>query len=337
MPDTPTVSTPLLHLILQAGSRRGLDVELLCRQAGLVPNILQDPRARIPAAAFDALLNQLLQTLPPDFSATDLIDQLPYQPVPQSLLETVMVCCPDLLTALQTLARYHALVTDMVQIEMVMDEEKTECCLVSPPEVVPRAPLFMESVTLWLVQRLSALAGALVRPEIVRFRHAVGGNPQALADALGCPVVYQAKEDGLTFARRTLAHPIPLADASLHRQLEPLLGQLLHDLAPARPWTEQTTRLIGSLLFSGRKPLLADAARALALSPRSLQMKLAEEESMFWELVERVRKELALQTLQDPANSLADTAFLLGFADQSSFTHAFKRWTGQTPAEYRRQ
>jgi AraC-like DNA-binding protein len=45
--------------------------------------------------------------------------------------------------------------------------------------------------------------------------------------------------------------------------------------------------------------------------------------------------EMALQYLQELNGNILDTAFLLGFSDQSSFSHAFKRWTGKPPGEFR--
>jgi AraC-like DNA-binding protein len=53
-------------------------------------------------------------------------------------------------------------------------------------------------------------------------------------------------------------------------------------------------------------------------------------------VVERVRKNLALKYLNDSRLSLLDIALMLGFTNQTSFHHAFKRWTGQSPGEFRR-
>jgi AraC-like DNA-binding protein len=53
-------------------------------------------------------------------------------------------------------------------------------------------------------------------------------------------------------------------------------------------------------------------------------------------LAEDTRRELAEGLLRDQHHSLAEIAFLTGFAEQSSFTRAFKRWVGKTPASYRK-
>lgn len=82
-------------------------------------------------------------------------------------------------------------------------------------------------------------------------------------------------------------------------------------------------------------PTAEQVARALGLSRRSLQRRLAEQGPTFAELLESTRRTLARGYLGDPALSLAEIAFLLGYREQSSFFRAFKRWYGQTPAGYR--
>jgi AraC-like DNA-binding protein len=66
-----------------------------------------------------------------------------------------------------------------------------------------------------------------------------------------------------------------------------------------------------------------------------MQRRLDEHGVAFVDLLDEVRAQLAKNKLQGSDLSLAEIGFLLGFSDQSSFTRAFKRWTGQTPKEYR--
>ena len=71
------------------------------------------------------------------------------------------------------------------------------------------------------------------------------------------------------------------------------------------------------------------------MSSRNLQRKLAVEGVTFRELVQTVRQELAEAYLVRGSFTLGEITYLLGFSDQSSFSRAFKRWTGSTPQEYR--
>ena len=82
---------------------------------------------------------------------------------------------------------------------------------------------------------------------------------------------------------------------------------------------------------------LAEAARALHLSERTLQRRLDEAGTRFTELVDEVRKDMALRYVRDPRLALGEVAYLLGFAEPSPFHRAFRRWTGRTPLAVRRE
>jgi AraC-like DNA-binding protein len=77
-------------------------------------------------------------------------------------------------------------------------------------------------------------------------------------------------------------------------------------------------------------------ATQLAISPRTLQRKLESEGTSFGEILDDSRQRAALEYLSRPEMSISETAFMLGFSEPSTFYRAFRRWTGKTPAQYRR-
>jgi AraC-like DNA-binding protein len=76
-------------------------------------------------------------------------------------------------------------------------------------------------------------------------------------------------------------------------------------------------------------------ANEMAMSPSALQQKLAQRHSSFQDLLNQVRQSLALAYMEQARVSITEMSFLLGFADTSSFTRAFRRWTGKSPRDYR--
>jgi AraC-like DNA-binding protein len=78
-------------------------------------------------------------------------------------------------------------------------------------------------------------------------------------------------------------------------------------------------------------------AEALYMHARSLQRKLKDEGTTFKTLLNDVRQELAYQYIRDSRLNVNEISFLLGFSDISSFSRAFKRWTGEPPSAYRQQ
>jgi len=79
----------------------------------------------------------------------------------------------------------------------------------------------------------------------------------------------------------------------------------------------------------------ASVADAIHIAQRSLQRKLQKESTTFRAIFNDLRKELAKKYLQNSSMNLIDIAFNLGFGEYSSFSRAFKQWTGITPSAYR--
>jgi AraC-like DNA-binding protein len=76
-------------------------------------------------------------------------------------------------------------------------------------------------------------------------------------------------------------------------------------------------------------------AKALNLSPRTLQRKLKEEGTTYKQLLDTTRRELAAQYVKESHLSVNEITFLLGFSEPANFSRAFKRWTGVSPSQYR--
>ncbi len=76
-------------------------------------------------------------------------------------------------------------------------------------------------------------------------------------------------------------------------------------------------------------------AEALHMTSRTLHRRLKEHDTSFRDVLGEVRRELAEQYIADPTLTLTEITFLLGFAEASSFSRAFRRWTGQSPSAAR--
>jgi AraC-like DNA-binding protein/AcrR family transcriptional regulator len=120
-------------------------------------------------------------------------------------------------------------------------------------------------------------------------------------------------------------------EAEATRQLRAFLGQP----TDADPQIARLKQYVSEHVKKG-VPELAVAAQALKTTPRNLQRLLEARRSSYSEIVDEVRRDMAVIRLQDTGLSLVVIASELGFADQSSFSKAFKRWVNTTPTEYRK-
>jgi AraC-like DNA-binding protein len=121
-------------------------------------------------------------------------------------------------------------------------------------------------------------------------------------------------------------------------QLFPVLRQHLVDMANAIP---RENDLLGLVSHQIRQYLplhqctLKDVARALALESQTLQRRLKAHNTVFADMVENIRQEQAVDYLRDNHMDIKEISYLLGYGDPSAFVKAFRRWTGQTPSQYR--
>lgn len=172
------------------------------------------------------------------------------------------------------------------------------------------------------------------RPSAVYFKHAARGDTGVFADHFGCPVHFGAERDALQVSEAALTAPNRLGDATIaqffDRHLEKELAALSDDAG-----LEQRVRIAVSQQLSEGVPTLSEIAATLGMGARTLQRRLSDKDQSFQSLVDLARRELAQQLLVETEYSLAEVAFLTGFSEQSGFTRAFKRWSGETPRSYR--
>ena len=171
------------------------------------------------------------------------------------------------------------------------------------------------------------------------------GAPESIDEHeryFGCPVHFDTDRDALLVASSSLEAPNQLGDPGLSRffdlhlaaEVEAVEGEASSEGEAVPSLYEQACQVVAQGLSDG-VPSLSSVAKELGMSGRTLQRRLADQGATFQALVDESRRRLAKHLLRDTQYSLAEVAFLTGFAEQSSFTRAFRRWAGQTPRSYR--
>lgn len=183
-------------------------------------------------------------------------------------------------------------------------------------------------VARWLTQRD-------ISPVEVHFIHSRENNRDEVERVLGCPVLFDQDTFEIIFQRDDMLLPVPTADDHLLRVLCKQADRLLEDRAEqSDDFIHAVTELIIGQLATGQVTV-NKIAHDLGTSKRTLSRRLAERGTTFDNLFDDIRHELAMSYLDQGDIKLQDLAFLLGFSSHSSFTAAFKRWTGKTPREVR--
>ena len=172
-------------------------------------------------------------------------------------------------------------------------------------------------------------------PVAVFFSHEA---PEALSvyeSHFHCPVQFGADRDGLEISDELLHAGNRLGDARISEFFDTHLEKELAQYEGDARLDERVRIQITQALSEG-VPRISDVAERLGMSSRTLQRRLATHGHVYQDLVDAARRDLAEQLLRRTEFALAEIAFLTGYAEQSTFTRAFKRWHGQTPASFRR-
>jgi AraC-like DNA-binding protein len=152
---------------------------------------------------------------------------------------------------------------------------------------------------------------------------------------VGTTVEFGADRDEFALSANARELPLIHADAYLNNLLlkycEAALSDRRGDMSQLRTRVENA---ISSLLPHGRV-VADDVARSLGMSKRTLARRLSDEGLNFTEVLQQLRRDLAVRYLDDPKLHISKIAWLLGFNEVSAFTHTFKRWTGKTPRQMR--
>lgn len=178
-------------------------------------------------------------------------------------------------------------------------------------------------------------SGADVRPYRIELAHDAPDDRAAFEKALGAAISFNSPRYALHWDDAALKQPMLRADPELASFFERHAEELLSKSGAAGSSAGAVRRAVAEILPSGD---LAEAmvARRLGWSDRTLRRRLREDGASFRDVVDDVRRSMAMSYLLRDDTNIRDVAFLVGFADVSNFYRAFRRWTGGTPAEWRR-
>ena len=148
-----------------------------------------------------------------------------------------------------------------------------------------------------------------------------------------CPVEYEADLDKMIFTVASVDEPLTRNNPALAQASEEVAREYLANMDKKDAVARARVAIIDHL--PDGEPSRKEVASELAMSERTLARRLSDRDYTFSSLVDEVRGQLAKEYLRQSRFSVTDVAFLLGFSDQSNFARAFKRWTTESPTEFR--
>ncbi|MDA8486629.1 AraC family transcriptional regulator [Pseudomonas resinovorans] len=309
----------------------GLDSADLCRQAQLDPALMDDPNARYPLSATTRLW-QLAVEASGD-PALGLKISTYVSPTTFHALGYALVASGSLREVFERVVRYHQVVSDALELELSREGDRYLFRLRVREDGFEPAPEAVDAFAAIYVRTCRNRIGRDYAPLAVHLRRPQPADPQPWHAVFRAPLVFGAEENLLEFAAADFERPLDDANAELAEHNEAVLKRTLEQLQQPT-WSRKVRACLEAQLPNG-EPSAERIAHSLHLSLRSLQRHLADEGCSYEQLLGDTRQALALAHMRDPRCSISEIAYLLGFADTSSFSRAFKRWTGLSPSQYR--
>ncbi|CAN7699788.1 AraC family transcriptional regulator [Pseudorhodoferax sp. LjRoot39] len=325
--------TPMafIRAILRAYAKAGRDAAGALRAGGLARADVEDPAGRITAEQMESICLFAMREL--DDEALGWFGRaLPWGT--NGMLCRASLPSATLGVALKRWCRHHGLLVDDIEIHLCagqaqlrieIDErrdlqEQREFALVSTLRHV-------HGIACWLVDARIPLRGAT-------FPYAAPDHAGAYGWMFRTGLCFGQARASIRFDAHFADMPVLRDDRDLRQMLQRPLPLLVQQYPRAHRVGKQVRDLLRA---HAAKSLVAPAlASRLNLSVRSLHRHLAEEGLSLQDIKNEVRREAAIASLARRDRPIKQVAGAVGFQNEASFNRAFREWTGQTPAEYRR-
>ncbi|MGD8859238.1 MAG: AraC family transcriptional regulator [Myxococcales bacterium] len=296
-----------------------------------------DPDARLPASTIHELLRgALVLTGDEDLG---LKAARTIEPGDYGALEYAATSAGTMRESIDVISRYMRLINDALDFSLEVLEGIAHVRLESAV-VVPRAAEDFAVAAFHVATgyRMDFDESGRDTPELeVWFTHPEPADVSEYAETFprASRIRFDQPHAGFAFPEAMLDRELPSADPKLHEVLRRHADQLLAELPQAQSCTERVRALLMDELRGGN-PTAVHISSALHMSSRTLTRKLEQEGTSFKEVLDDLRRRLALRYVGGTDLGIAEIAFLLGFSQAAAFHRAFRRWADQTPLEYRR-
>ncbi len=321
MSHTPTVTLQFNQAIVQACDRLG--VHLPAR----VLTSMRDPPARVPLSAQDELWTAVEAAQ--DDPLIGLRIGFEIQVGHLDSVGLLLMSSENLGDALRALLEYFPIIGEGSAFKVESNHDSV--CIRYLPRYKVCQGTRAEAVVGCIVNLARWMTGMNLAPAQVTLRHAARTEGSDYESVLGCPVRFGADHYTLQYREHDLDAPLIQANPTLRKHLQHVSDQMLAALAESALFS-QVQALIHQHPRAGRERI----AELVGISGRHLNRRLADEGSSFKLVRDATLQQMAVERLRGK-DSPAAVAAALGYSDESAFAKAFRRWSGMSPVQYRKQ
>lgn len=331
--SSPTSSYKNAVIIRGALAARGIDADQVLREAGIDPAKFENTEKRVPFESVDRLFRLVVDRTGDPSIGIDLVDHM--NPTVYEALGVAMLCSSTLRNLCRRFERFFDIVSSLER--GVFHETDYGGYFAEEPHVeysdVTRG-VHADAFTAVVIKFMRLVYQPDFAPRLVEL---ISRPPEELHDKyrehFGANVKFGASRTAIHVNSEDLDAPLTGSNASLAFHNDQLAQAILADLKKQDLQARVYARLIEYL--PAGECSREKVAHSLNMSESAFQKKLKAEGTSYQEVLDSTRSELARHYLGKSKLTISEAAFLLGFTDSSNFSRAFKRWTGDSPSDYR--
>jgi AraC-like DNA-binding protein len=241
---------------------------------------------------------------------------------------------PDVKSALQALVRYYHLRAQGAVITLGWQAGQASLGFEIYERHNDAVDQLVDGALAYECNIMRELCGADWAPAEVRFAHGEPQDTGPFRRFFRSPLSFHAGHSALSFDAAWLDKRLPVDDPGLLSLLQAQVNALEAEHGEDLP--SQVRSVLRTALLT-KNAQTEEVAALFSMHSRTLARRLEAHGTHFQALVDEVRFEIARQMLERSAMEVRDIAEMLGYADASALTRAFRRWSGTTPARWRLQ
>lgn len=325
-----SIFAPALGSLWKQLESYGLDPGPVFLAEGIDPDSIYDAGARVPYEQFQKVETRALELSgDPHFGLTTYETT---RPAHLGALGFAWLASSSLRQAFERLQRYSRVIQENLQIGL---EEKDGLFHVSIDAGVPidDEKIREDGQLATMLKFCRVISSSQLNPAKVCLQQSEPADTGAYFELFRCPLEFNCEHTELAFQSADVDKRLTGSNAELANLNEHIVVKYLAHSAKQDIVNQVKAAIIDGLANSAVTE--KSVAESLFMTPRNMHRKLQKEDTSFKLLLTEVRKDLAQQYIQDRSKTLTEISFLLGFSEVSSFSRAFKGWTGVPPSEAR--
>ena len=329
-----TISICFVKAALEGVRARGLDGEVLLLEAGIHPNLLNAPQARVSAAHYGALWRLIAETLGDELFG---LDSRRVKVGSFAMLCRAVIHCATLERALNRGLRFYDLLLDDVIIVLLRDGTAAKLTLHERSARRSSAQrIFAHEGLLIVLHGLACwLVGRRIPITLAEFGYPEPAHSVEYRTRFSARLAFGRPSTSITFDACYLDLPVVQDEQSVKEFLRAIPENILVKYKNTNGLTAKIRARLRQAL-PDELPDLETLACELHTTPATLRRRLQDEGETYQSIKDQLRRDLAITYLSRSERSVMDIALELGFAEPSAFHRAFKKWTGASPGKHRR-